>query len=128
MLLVLALGCGAGGLDRHQPDHGRRNGSRRDEGETQPVFVAMADIGANEELTAQNIKLEEWPKNTSAGSVDRLEEVEGKRSRMRTVCRRADLASKLRRRGRRGRRGQGHSARLPRGRTSRWTRRPGRAT
>ena len=40
-----------------------RNKAGGDPGDKQGVFVAMLDIQANEELTAQNIKLEEWPKN-----------------------------------------------------------------
>ena len=51
-------------------------------GDKQAVFVALTDISANEEFTAQNIKLEEWPKNiVPAGALTKIEDVEGKRSR-----------------------------------------------
>ncbi|MEX0676105.1 MAG: Flp pilus assembly protein CpaB [Pirellulales bacterium] len=67
-----------------------------DDGERQPVFVAMTDIRPNEELTAQNIKLEEWPKKIiPQGALTRLEEVEGKRTRIKVYAGEPILASKL---------------------------------
>ena len=73
-----------------------RKQSAADAGDRQPVFVAMTDINANEELTAQNIKLEEWPKNiVPAGALTKLEEVEGKRCRMKLYAGEPILSSKL---------------------------------
>ncbi len=70
--------------------------SSEDVGERQPVFVAMADIRPNEELTAQNVKLEEWPKKIiPQGALSKLEEVEGKRTRIKLYAGEPILASKL---------------------------------
>jgi pilus assembly protein CpaB len=67
-----------------------------EEEEKQPVFVAMADIRPNEELTAQNVKLEEWPKKIiPQGALTRLEDVEGKRTRLKLFAGEPILASKL---------------------------------
>ncbi len=56
----------------------------------------MTDIRPNEELTAQNVKLEEWPKKIiPAGALTRLEEVEGKRTRLKLYAGEPILASKL---------------------------------
>jgi pilus assembly protein CpaB len=95
MLLALALGCGlVASIGISQYMDVRNKGL--DEGEKQPVFVAMADIRANEELTAQNVKLEEWPKKIiPQGALTRLEEVEGKRTRLKLYAGEPILASKL---------------------------------
>ncbi len=96
VLVVMAIGCGvvaAIGVTQLMDARSRQQGA---EGETQPVFVALTDIGANEELTAQNIKLEEWPKNhLPPGALTRLDEVEGKRARMRIYAGEPVLSSKL---------------------------------
>jgi pilus assembly protein CpaB len=95
ILLALALGCGlVASIGISQLMDARNRGA--DLGDRQPVFVAMADIGANEELTAQNIKLEEWPKAiVPSGALTKLEEVEGKRSRMKIYAGEPILSSKL---------------------------------
>lgn len=95
MLLALALGCGlVAAIGISQVMDARRQGP--DLGERQPVFVALLDINPNEELTAQNIKLEEWPKNiVPQGALTKLEEVEGKRSRLKVYAGEPILASKL---------------------------------
>ncbi len=95
VLLALALGCGlVAAIGIGQMLDARRTGA--DMGNRQPVFVAMADIGPNEELTAQNIKLEEWPQAiVPAGALTRLEDVEGRRSRMKIYAGEPVLSSKL---------------------------------
>jgi pilus assembly protein CpaB len=95
VLLALALGCGlVASIGISQFMDARNRGA--DLGDRQPVFVAMADINANEELTAQNIKLEEWPKAiVPSGALTKLEEVEGKRSRMKIYAGEPILSSKL---------------------------------
>lgn len=95
MLLALALGCGLVASIGISQIMDARNTSP-DDGERQPVFVAMADIRPNEELTAQNIKLEEWPKKIiPQGALTRLEEVEGKRTRTKVYAGEPILSSKL---------------------------------
>jgi pilus assembly protein CpaB len=95
MLLALALGCGlVASIGISQFMDARTKGP--DDGERQPVFVAMTDIRPNEELTAQNIKLEEWPKKIiPQGALTKLEEVDGKRSRIKLYAGEPILASKL---------------------------------
>lgn len=69
ILLVLALGCGlVASIGISQYMEARHKAT--DHGDLQPVFVAMTDINANEEMTAQNIKLEEWPKNIIPAGAD----------------------------------------------------------
>lgn len=71
-------------------------GKSGDAGEKQAVFVALTDLNANEELTAQNIKMEEWPKTiVPAGALTKLEEVEGKRCRIKLYAGEPILSSKL---------------------------------
>ncbi len=95
MLVALALGCGAVaamGISQVMD----ANLKVADDGDRQPVFVAMADIPPNEELTAQNVKLEEWPKKIiPQGALTKLEEVEGKRTRLKLYAGEPILASKL---------------------------------
>lgn len=95
ILLVLALGCGlVASIGVSQYMEARHKAT--DQGDRQPVFVAMTDINANEEMTAQNIKLEEWPKNIiPAGALTKLEEVEHKRCRMKLYAGEPILSSKL---------------------------------
>ncbi|HEX3726386.1 MAG TPA: Flp pilus assembly protein CpaB, partial [Pirellulales bacterium] len=67
-----------------------------DQADKQPIFVAMTDVAPNEELTAQNLKLEEWPKNiVPAGALTKLEDVEGKRCRIKLYAGEPILSSKL---------------------------------
>ena len=95
MLLALALGCGlvaAMGISQVMDARSQVES----DGERQPVFVAMTDIRPNEELTAQNVKLEEWPKKIiPQGALTKLEEVEGKRTRLKLYAGEPILASKL---------------------------------
>jgi pilus assembly protein CpaB len=73
-----------------------RNKSAGDDGDMQPIFVAMTDISANDVLSAQVIKLEEWPKKmVPAGALTKLEDVEGKRCRMKLYQGEPILAAKL---------------------------------
>lgn len=95
LLLALALACGlvaSIGIGQWM----NTRASDRQDGERQPVFVALTDIGPNEELTAQNIKLEEWPKQIiPQGALTQLEEVEGQRTRIKLYAGEPILASKL---------------------------------
>lgn len=95
MLLALALACGlVASIGISQIMDARSASS--DEGERQPVFVALTDIRPNDELTAQNIKLEEWPKKIiPQGALTQLEEVEGKRTRLKIYAGEPILSSKL---------------------------------
>ncbi len=95
LLLAMALGCGLVASIGISQFMDARSKNTQDE-EKLPVFVAMADIRPNEELTAQNVKLEEWPKKIiPQGALTRLEEVEGKRTRLKLFAGEPILASKL---------------------------------
>src|SRR5260370_161212 len=51
-------------------------------GETAPIWVAIRDIKNGELLSPQNLKLEQWPKEKIPhGTLGKLEEVDGKRTR-----------------------------------------------
>jgi pilus assembly protein CpaB len=95
VLLALALGCGlVASIGISQYMDARSGGL--DAGERQTVFVALTDINPNEELTAQNIKTEEWPKAiVPAGALTKIEEVEGQRCRMKVYAGEPILSSKL---------------------------------
>lgn len=96
VLLALALGCGLVASIGISQVMDARNKAGGDPGDKQGVFVAMLDIQANEELTAQNIKLEEWPKNiVPQGALTKLEDVEGKRCRIKLYAGEPILSSKL---------------------------------
>ncbi len=80
ILLGLALGCGlVASIGISQV---LRNQQPAAVEETAPVWVAMADIKSEELLSAQNLKLEQWPKEKiPQGSLNKLEDVDGKRLR-----------------------------------------------
>src|SRR6476659_8245530 len=95
LLIVLAVGCGLVatiGINQLMNDRNQA----AEQGELQAVFVAMTDINANEELTPQNMKMEEWPKAiVPTGALSKLEEVEGKRCRVKLYAGEPILSSKL---------------------------------
>ena len=81
-LLLLALGCGLVASIGITEVMAKRNAdSSAGTGETQPIFVAMTDIGLGDQLTSQVLKLEQWPKDkVPQGSISRIEDVEGRRT------------------------------------------------
>jgi pilus assembly protein CpaB len=95
LLLALALGCGlvaSIGISQIM------EGSNKEPTGTdlQPIFVAMTDVNANDVLTPQVLKLEEWPKKmVPVGALTKLEEVEGKRAKMKLYQGEPILAAKL---------------------------------
>ncbi len=95
ILLVLALGCGlvaSIGISQVM----QRNQEAGPSSETSPVWVAKADIKDNEPMTMQNLKLEQWPKEKiPPGSLSKLEEIQGKRSRVKIYQGEAILDKKL---------------------------------
>ncbi|MBI3837349.1 MAG: Flp pilus assembly protein CpaB [Planctomycetia bacterium] len=96
LLLALALGCGlVASIGISQIIEGRNKAPSADS-DVQPIFVAMTDINANEVLSAQVIKLEEWPKKmVPAGALTKLENVEGKRARTKLYQGEPIVAAKL---------------------------------
>jgi pilus assembly protein CpaB len=96
LLLALALGCGLVASIGISQVMEARNKAPVEDSDMQPIFVAMTDINANDVLSAQVIKLEEWPKKmVPAGALTKLEDVEGKRCRMKLYQGEPILAAKL---------------------------------
>ncbi len=61
ILLVLALGCGlvaSIGISQVMD----RRGSRKATIETEPIYIAKVDINLSDRITAEFVKLDEWPK------------------------------------------------------------------
>lgn len=82
ILLALALGCGLVASIGISQVMERRNQAPVNHGETELIVVALHDINANEAITPQNIKTEEWPKSkVPAGVITKLEELENMRTR-----------------------------------------------
>jgi len=97
ILLVLALGCGlVASIGINQVLANRGKAPAAPVGETEPIFVASADIGMGDELTPENIKLEAWPKDrVPAGAMMKLEEIENRRTRTRLYAGEPVLEAKL---------------------------------
>ena len=79
VLLVLALGCGlVASIGISQIIEQNKNSPMATE--TEAILVAMKPITAQEQLKAENIKLEQWPKNlVPKGALTKIEEIEGRR-------------------------------------------------
>src|ERR1700730_18127688 len=108
ILLVLALGCGlvaSIGISQVL----QRNQDQGPAEESAPVWVAMADIKNGDLLSAQNLKLEQWPRGEIRnGALSKLEEVDGKRTRATIYQGEVVLEKKLRP-------GESFSSRVPNG-------------
>jgi pilus assembly protein CpaB len=81
MLLMLALGCGlVASIGITQVMAKRNSGGLGNAGETLAIFVAMEDIPTGDLVTAEMLKLEEWPKDkVPEGALAKLEDIEGRR-------------------------------------------------
>jgi len=96
LLLTLALGCGLVASIGISQVMDRTKASAPATGETEPIFIALADIDAYKPITPQHVKLEEWPKGKiPAGAVRKLEDVENKRSRTKLYAGEPILTGKL---------------------------------
>lgn len=97
VLLVLALGCGlVASIGINQVMANRGVGASADVGETTPIFVALGEISIGDPLTAEMLKLEEWPKaKVPSGALSKLEDVEGRRCRQRFYTGEPILEAKL---------------------------------
>jgi len=82
LLLVLALGCGLVASIGITQVMAKRDGGAPASGKTQPILVALDSIPVKHALTAQVLKLEEWPEDKiPEGAVSNIEDVEGRRTR-----------------------------------------------
>src|SRR5262245_22779434 len=77
ILIFIALGCGLVASIGISQVMNRDNGASSLE--LDQILVALADIDIGAKLDAQNVKLEDWPKNKiPAGAIRRLEDVKDK--------------------------------------------------
>jgi len=94
MLFVIAVGCGLAasiGVSQYMETAGAGTHV-----ETAKILVAMTDIGINQKLDAQNIKLEEWPKDrVPEGAISDLKELDGKYPKSRMYAGEPILNAKL---------------------------------
>ncbi len=100
-LLVLALGCGlVASIGVTQVISKRHTDAAAPSVETQSIFVALADIGLGEPLTAQVLKLEPWPKGkVPEGAFTKIEDIEGRRARTRLFAGEPIIERKLLKQG-----------------------------
>ncbi|MEX2137655.1 MAG: Flp pilus assembly protein CpaB [Pirellulales bacterium] len=80
VLLGLALGCGlVASIGISQIIEQNKSGPQAAV-ETEAILVAMKPIAGQEQLKAENIKLEQWPKHLiPKGALTKLEDIEGRR-------------------------------------------------
>ncbi|MBX7166115.1 MAG: Flp pilus assembly protein CpaB, partial [Pirellulales bacterium] len=83
VLLLLALGCGlVASIGINQVLANRRAQPDSPRGETDAIFVAIADVDTWEPLSVQNVKLEDWPRERiPAGAIKTLDNLDGRRVR-----------------------------------------------
>jgi pilus assembly protein CpaB len=96
MLLVVAVGCGlvaSIGVSQYMEN---ASGSGTHEVETIKIFVAITDVGVGEKLDAQNVMLEEWPKDrVPEGAIFELDELDDQFTRTRLYSGEPIMAAKL---------------------------------
>ncbi|MDP6444579.1 MAG: Flp pilus assembly protein CpaB [Pirellulaceae bacterium] len=95
VLMTVALGSGViAAFAAFQVIQGGEGSSQGPQMEK--VFVALTDIDINEKLNAENVKLEEWPRDRiPEGAIRALEDLEGKFARTRLVTNEIVLEAKL---------------------------------
>jgi len=95
-LLLLALGCGLVASVGITEVMKRNAKPEVVNGEMQPIFVAMTDIGLGDQLTPQVLKLEPWPKDKlPVGAITRIEDIEGRRARTKLYANEPILENRL---------------------------------
>ena len=111
VLLGLALGCGLVASIGISQVMDRRNANEAPAGELEPILIASADIHYNDLLTPEKVRFEEWPKGkVPAGTLTKLDELQGHRSAGNLVAGEPILTSKLM-----GNDGIGASRKIPKG-------------
>src|SRR4051812_17231756 len=83
VLLALALGCGSiAAVGINQVLANRNTPVIVQKGDTQPILVAMSDVGMGDVLTPATVKLENWPTDKiPPGSLTKLEDITNRRAR-----------------------------------------------
>lgn len=87
VLLALALGCGliaAVGINQVMAN---RKTESKPTGEMKPIFVATTDISPGDLITPKSVKLEEWPVGkVPEGALSKVEEIDGRRARVKVFA------------------------------------------
>ncbi len=85
VLLTLALGCGiVASVGITQVMSNRPTETTVVQAETEQIFVAMKDVPMGDPISAQAVKVEEWPKDKiPKGALTKLEDVENRRPKSR---------------------------------------------
>lgn len=97
ILLVLALGCGlVASIGINQVLANRGPSVVVDTGETEPIFVTMVDVEMGQPLTAEMVKVEDWPKDkVPVGAISQISELEDRRARTKLYTGEPILDAKL---------------------------------
>ena len=96
VLILIALGCGLVASIAISQVMERGSKSANAGLETVPIYVASTDIDVNEQLTASNVRVEEWPKSKlPEGVVKDLKDVNERFARVRFYAGEPILVAKL---------------------------------
>jgi len=111
---MLALGCGlVASIGITQVIGNRTPEPAATTGDSTPIFVVLEEIPFGEPLTAQVLRLENWPNDkVPAGALCRIEDIEGRRSRTKLYAGEPVLENKL---FPKGASEQGYSTVIPKG-------------
>ncbi|MEX2119111.1 MAG: Flp pilus assembly protein CpaB [Pirellulales bacterium] len=109
ILLILALGCGLVASVGINQVMANRRGNTNEPTETVPVLVTLGEIGIGDPLKPEMLKLEQWPKNNvPSGALGKLEDIEGRVTRVRFYPGEPVLDAKLLGKGEKGTAASGH--------------------
>jgi pilus assembly protein CpaB len=109
ILLILALGCGLVASVGINQVMANRRGNSNEPTETVPVLVTLGEIGIGDPLKPEMLKLEQWPKNNvPSGALGKLEDIEGRVTRVRFYPGEPILDAKLLGKGEKGTAASGH--------------------
>ncbi|MEX2559848.1 MAG: Flp pilus assembly protein CpaB [Pirellulales bacterium] len=109
ILLILALGCGLVASVGINQVMANRRGNTNEPAETVPVLVTLGEIGIGDPLKIEMLKVEEWPKNNvPSGALGKLEDIEGRVTRVRFYPGEPVLDAKLLGKGEKGTAASGH--------------------
>lgn len=82
LLLMLALGCGLVASIGITQVMSNRSGPKVVAGDMLPIFVVISEVAPGDPLTAEVLKLEEWPKEkVPASAISKMEDIQDRRAR-----------------------------------------------
>lgn len=100
-LLAVALGCGlVASIGITQVLATRHPEVQIVTGETETIFVALKEVAMGDMLSAESVRLEPWPKDkVPPGAITKLEELDGRRTKVKLFAGEPILEDKLFRKG-----------------------------